>query len=369
MNTEKQLRWGILGTAEIAQKNWQAIRNSGNATLVAVASRSLDSSRKFVDLCKGHVPFPSVPRALGSYEELLAAEDVDAVYIPLPTGLRKQWVIRAAQAGKHVLCEKPCASSVSDLQEMIDACEQNEVQFMDGVMFMHSTRLYQIRHVLEDGTSVGRIKRIAFGFSFYAPEAFHEGNIRVHSELEPHGCLGDLGWYCIRFALWTLEGQLPSRVTANLISQSGRADSPGRVPTEISAELMFEGGVSASFYCSFLVENQQWVNISGTKGYLQVPDFVLPNFGSQMAFEVNNASYHVTGCDFNMEPNVRRFAVPEYSNSHVRAQETHLFRNFSRQVQSGERNREWPELALKTQKVMNAVYESAIAGGQPISPV
>ncbi|MDA1276026.1 MAG: Gfo/Idh/MocA family oxidoreductase [Verrucomicrobia bacterium] len=359
MNTKDTLRWGILGTAEIAQKNWKAIRNSGNATVVAVASRTLDRSRQFIAARQAEAPQPVAPRAMGCYEELLAATDVDAVYIPLPTGLRKEWVLRAAAAGKHVICEKPCAPSVAELEEMIDACNRNKVQFMDGVMFMHSERLNRIREVLEDGTSVGRMKRMAFGFSFYAPEDFYTGNIRAHSGLEPHGCLGDLGWYCIRFALWAMNGKLPTQVTGNLISTAARKDSPNPVPTEFSAELMFDGGISAGFYCSFLVELQQWVNISGTKGYLHVPDFVLPYFGSQLGFETNNASYQVTGCDFNMEPNRRQFWVPEYSNSHARSPESNLFRNFSNQVLGGKRNSAWPELALKTQRVMNACYDSA----------
>src|ERR1044071_2954397 len=109
---EEKLRWGILSTAQIGRKNWKAIRHSGNGRIVAVASRSLENSRRFIAQCQADAPFEPAPRALGSYEELLAAADVDAVYIPLPTGLRKEWVIRAAEAGKHVLCEKPCAVSV-----------------------------------------------------------------------------------------------------------------------------------------------------------------------------------------------------------------------------------------------------------------
>src|SRR5688500_8784269 len=101
-------RWGILGAANIARKNWKAIRNAENATLVAVASRSRERAAQFIDECQGSAPFATAPAACASYEELLARKDVDAVYIPLPTGIRKEWVIRTAQAGKHVLCEKPC---------------------------------------------------------------------------------------------------------------------------------------------------------------------------------------------------------------------------------------------------------------------
>src|SRR5260221_2135393 len=146
--TENKLRWGILGTANIARKNWKAIHHTENSTLVAVASRDLERSRRFIAECQAHTPFEIAPQAFGSYEALLASKDVDAVYLPLPTGLRKEWVIRAAEAGKHVVSEKPCAPSVADLREMIEACRRHHVQFMDGVMFMHSRRLALLREAL-----------------------------------------------------------------------------------------------------------------------------------------------------------------------------------------------------------------------------
>ena len=362
--SEQKLRWGILGTAQIARKNWKAIRNTGNSVLAAVASRDVEKSRRFIAECQAEAPFAETPRAFGSYEELLAAKDVDAVYIPLPTGLRKEWVLRAAAAGKHVVCEKPCATTDADLSEMIAACEKHRVQFMDGVMFMHSRRLGRIREALDDGTSVGQIKRLSLGFSFCAPPEFFTGNIRSQSGLEPHGCVGDLGWYCLRFALWTMNGQLPRQVTGRILSQIGRADSPDAVPTEFSGELFFDGGVSAGFYCSFITENQEWAHISGTKGWLRVPDFVLPFFGDEAGFELNNTVFSMNGCDFNMEPHCRRVTVPEYSNSHVTAQETMLFRNFTAQVQSGRLNAAWPDLALKTQQVLDACLDSARNGGR-----
>src|SRR5579863_1337345 len=134
-------RWGIIGAADIARKNWLSILNSGNGVVVAVASRKLDSAARFIDEFQAQAPFPVKPRALGSYAELIASPDIDAVYIPLPTALRKEWVLAAATAGKHVLCEKPCAVNSSDLGEMIAVCKRHAVQFMDGVMFMHSRRL------------------------------------------------------------------------------------------------------------------------------------------------------------------------------------------------------------------------------------
>ena len=360
------LRWGILGPANIARKNWKAIWNSQNGRVTAVASRDLQRSRRFIDECQAQAPFPSVPRALGSYEELLAATDVDAVYIPLPTGIRGHWVKRAAEAGKHVICEKPCATSVVELVEMLEACQRNQVQFMDDVMFMHSRRLERIREVLDDGQTIGPIRRITSAFTFRAPEDFFVSNIRAQSNLEPAGCLGDLGWYCIRFALWAMNWRLPQRVTGRILSEFKHASSQLPVPTEFSAELLYPEGVTCSLYCSFLTGDEQWVNVSGTGGYLRVPDFVLPFTGTQIAFETGNPIFDVQGCDFEMQPHRRRWAVKERSQSHPTAQESRLFRHFAEQVKSGTLNPLWPEMALKTQQVMQACRESSLAQGQPV---
>ncbi|MBI1839259.1 MAG: Gfo/Idh/MocA family oxidoreductase [Verrucomicrobia bacterium] len=361
--TTRKIRWGILGSAHIARKNWEAILNSGNSTLAAVASRDRRRSQQFIDECSSQAPHPVAPKALGSYEELIASPDVDAVYIPLPTGVRKEWVMKAAAAKKHVLCEKPCAPTLADLRDMVDACKRHGVQFMDGVMFMHSRRLDAIRGVLNDGTTVGEIKRIASAFSFSGGADFLTENIRMHSQLEPHGALGDLGWYCIRFGLWVMNWRLPRQASGRILAQVGRPDSPTAVPTEFSGDLLFDDGVSMNFYCSFLTENQEWAHVSGSKGFLAVPDFVLPFFGSEAVFETNHPTFTVNGSRFNMETRLKRHVVQEYSNNHEGSQETNLFRNFSNQVLSGKLNASWAEMAYQTQQVMESCLASARSGG------
>jgi predicted dehydrogenase len=361
-----KLRWGILGTAQIARKNWKAIQLSGNSTVAAVASRDEQRSRRFIADCQAEAPMEVVPQALGGYADLLEGDAVDAVYIPLPTGLRKEWVLRAAEAGKHVICEKPCAASVADLREMVEACRSQRVQFMDGVMFMHSRRLELLRQVLDDGQSVGEVRRLASAFTFRQSPEFFASNIRTHSALEPLGCLGDLGWYCLRFALWLLNWQMPVQASGRRLSEHGRPDSPAAVPTAFSGELLFAGGVSAEFYCSFLTDTEQWVKVSGTRGCLQMSDFVLPFAGKELSFEVQQADFQVRGCDFRMEAHPRRLSVAEHSHGHTSAQETNLFRNFAAQVRSGQLNPTWPEAALKTQIVVCACLESAQANGRPI---
>jgi predicted dehydrogenase len=351
--TKSLCRWGILGAATIAKKNWQSIHNSGNGTLVAVGSRSLERGAAWVRENQAYVAFEKAPRVM-SYEELLASPEIDAVYIPLPTGVRKDWVIRAAKAGKHVLCEKPCAPNATDLTEMIEACRQNNVQFMDGVMFMHSARLPKLRATLDDGASVGTIRRIMSQFSFNAGDEFHQQNIRVSDELEPLGALGDLGWYNIRFTLWAMNYEMPTHVSGRML----QANNAG-VPIQFSGEMFFSDGVSAGFYNSFATENQQWAHISGTRGHVTVRDFVLPYFGSEAGFELTNSHFQVNGLNFNMESRTRRIFVDEYSNNAPNSQETNLFRNFATLALSKKPDAHWPDIALKTQRVMDACLQSA----------
>ena len=360
-------RWGFLSTAGIGRKNWKGIRRSGNGVVAAVASRDSQKARTFIDECQGEVPLPVAPKALGGYEALLADPDIDAVYVPLPTGMRREWVIRAAEAGKHVLCEKPCAPSLADLTAMTDACRANNVQFMDGVMFMHSKRLPALRAVLDDQDRMGQLRRIGIQFSFCGPDSFFEHDIRTHSELEPQGCLGDLGWYCIRQTLWAVKGELPSEVSARILTEAGQPGSPGKVPVEFSAEMRWSNGVSASFYCSFITENQQFVRFCGSKGYAQVDDFVLPFLGSELKYDVANHAFTVLGCDFNMEQHVERRAVHEYANGWPTAQEANMARSFGQLVLSGKPDGAWPKWSLVTQSVLDACLESA-RSGRSVSP-
>ncbi len=364
--TTPRCRWGILGTAHIARKNWKAIRNAGNSSLVAVASRERERARRFIAECQADVPLTPQPAACGSYRELLDRDDIDAVYVPLPTGIRKEWVIQAAQAGKHVLCEKPCAVCAADLRAMLDACRQNRVQFMDGVMFMHSRRLALLRQTLDDGHTIGSIRRIASQFSFLAPDDFLATNIRASNVLEPLGCLGDLGWYTIRFSLWVMNEQLPQRVVGRVLVEHNAGAGPA-VPMEFSGEMFFAGGATASFYCSFRTGDQQWANVSGTHGYLHVPDFVVPFYGNEVSFETNAPVFRVQNCDFNMESHPRRFAVDEHSSGTANAQEAHMIRTFADIVTSGQLQPRWGEQALATQQVLDALLRSARQGSSEVA--
>jgi predicted dehydrogenase len=358
-------RWGILSTASIGRKNWQGIKLSGNGRVVAVASRSAASSQQYISECQAAVPFEQVPRAIEGYEQLLAADDVDAVYIPLPTGMRKQWVIRAAEAGKHVVCEKPCACNAVDLEEMIAACKNNNVQFMDGVMYMHSQRLSHVREALDGENGIGAIKRIATQFSFCADEEFDADNIRTDSELEPYGCLGDLGWYTIRLAQWVMNYEMPVRVIGRTLSDF-RRENRNPVPMEFEGELHYADGTTSTFYNSFRTGHQQWAHISGSQGHVHISDFVLPFRGEQAKFVVSKPLFQVNDCDFEMVENRKDVAVDEPANSAVNSQETNMLRCFANIVLSGNLDDHWPRIALQTQKLMDACMESSNHASSPV---
>jgi len=353
MSEIRLCRWGILSTAAIARKNWRAIAKTKTGSVVAVASRRLDAAKTFVQECQAHTAQRTLTESVEGYDALLARKDVDAVYIPLPTGLRKEWIIAAAESGKHVLAEKPTALSASDLEEILAACKRNNVQFMDGVMFMHSARLPMLRQILDDGQSIGDIRRIACHFSFLGDDNFSKSNIRVDSQLEPFGCLGDLGWYCIRFLLWANRWQTPIHMTGRCLSRAKGGESESEVPTEFSAELAFPDRSTGSFYCSFATGNQQWAHISGTKGNAFLKDFVLPHYGSEVSFEIEQPTFVVDGCDFHMQEHTRRQIVNEYASGHDPAQEINMFETFNKIVLEGKLDPFWGDIALATQRVMD----------------
>lgn len=351
-------RWGFLSTASIGRKNWQAVRDAGNAVVTAVASRSGDAARAFISECQQECPFEVQPEALGSYEELIESPNVDAVYVPLPTGLRKDWVLRAARACKHVLIEKPAADSAADVEEMIAACREANVQFMDGLMYQHTSRMKKMREVIDSG-AIGEVRRITAQFSFHGGEEFAKSNIRTHSVLESMGALGDLGWYTSRFVLWAMEYEMPVSLSARMHSTMQHPDSPGTVPAELSAELVFQNGASAAMHCSFVAEHCQLAMVSGTKGYLTLRDYVLPFDGSGLDFDVFNSAFVANGCRFTMEPRLTHHEGSEPTNNAPGSQEANLFRTFSSNALAGAPDPFWPEMTLKTQRILDACLFSA----------
>ncbi|MCC9602488.1 Gfo/Idh/MocA family oxidoreductase [Stieleria sp. JC731] len=355
-------RWGILSTANIARKNWKGIRLSGNGVVAGVSSRSADRADQFIDECQREVSFENRPIAFEGHQSLLDSDQIDAVYVPLPTGLRKDWVIAAAKAGKHVLIEKPIADTAEDAQEMLAACRENNVQLMDGVMFDHSQRIKQVRDAVKNG-ELGSIRRIQAHFSFTGDKEFQSGNIRTDPKLERHGCLGDLGWYCIRLILWSMDWKAPSQVSGKTIHKLSREGVDGWVPGEFSGELVFEGGPTASFFCSFLSFNQQTATISGDEGYISLDDYVLPLYGSHTSFDINRHDLEIDNCRWNFRRRTETRVCDEYHSGEPNAQEVGMVRTFADLVNRKEINNELTRRALLTQQLLDACRKSDEAGG------
>ncbi len=245
------LRWGVLSTARIADALVRAFSLSERNKLVAVASRDLAKARAWADK-------RSVPRAFGSYEEMLASDVIDAVYIPLPNSMHKEWTIRAAAQGKHILCEKPLANNAAEVREMIAAAQSNNVTLMEAFMYRFHPQYAQVQEMIAQG-AIGELKIIrgTFGFALTRPE-----EIRWSKELAG-GSLMDVGCYPVN-ASRLITGMEPVAVQASATwGETG-------VDASLAGVLEFPNGVIALIDSSFVIGGHQWVGISGTKGHIGI---------------------------------------------------------------------------------------------------
>src|SRR5262245_46378951 len=182
--SEQRLRFGILGVAKINDRLLPGFRKARHAELLGLASRNLDRAKQAASAA-------GIPRAYGSYEELLADDAIQAVYFPRPNTHHAEWTRRAADAGKHVLVEKPMTPTAAQAREVVDHCAARGVTLMDGFMWPHHPRTRKIRELLDAGT-IGQVRRVAGAFTFPLP--MDPGNIRLKPDLAG-GSLLDVGCY------------------------------------------------------------------------------------------------------------------------------------------------------------------------------
>lgn len=352
-----EVRWGILGAAAIAAKVASAIKEAGNATCVAVASREKGKAETFV---RAHCPEAI---AYGSYEALLEDDRVEVVYIPLPTGIRTEWVLKAAARKKHVLCEKPIAPTEQEVARMLKGCRDAGVQFMDNTMLMHGERMQSICQVIKDAELFGAPRHVTSTFTI--PRAMQESwatsNIRMKQALEPHGCLGDLGWYCARLSLVVFGGESPEAVSCHFLEETSEG-----VPVQAAATLRFSGGRTAVFDCSYKLAFRNWAEIVSDKCALSVKDFVIPAKADVCDFTV----YKVGVGDRSLTFPIEIIKVAEFRGT---AQHTALVEKMSSIAASGKLEEFWPHVAAQTQRLIDALMASArqqggwvpLGGAQP----
>ncbi|KAI3747613.1 hypothetical protein L6452_10129 [Arctium lappa] len=352
------VRFGILGCAEIARKVCRAINLSPNSILHAISSRSTEKAKQFA--LKNNLS--ELVKVYGSYEEVLDDLSVDAVYIPLPTSLHLKWALLAAEKKKHVLLEKPTALDVGELDRILEACDSNGVQFMDGSMWYHHPRTARMKELISDPNLFGEVKMIYSSSSFMPPPQFFENNIRTKADLDRFGALGDAGWYCIGAILWAMNYKLPTTVRAlpaTTLNSNGVIMS-----TTVSIHWEQEGTV-ATFYCSFLAHETMDVSVLGSKGSFHVEDLIIP-------YEEISASFNFTsGASF-----VDRHLGWNMTEQEVRMhnelpQEALMVKEFSRLVKgikdsSMGPDTKWGGISRTSQVVLDAVKSSVDSGSKTV---
>ena len=324
--SRKKIRWGILGVAKINERILPSFAHAENAELAAIASRSLERAQEAAHRDR-------IPKAYGSYEALLKDPDIDVVYNPLPNTLHAEWTMKAADHGKHILCEKPLAPTADEAQKMVDYCAARGVHLMDGFMWPHHPRTAKLREDLDRGI-IGEIRRVTAAFTFKM-EKPDPANIRLKPELGG-GSLLDVGCYPVFGIRWVF-GVEPVQVFA-------RAKVDFGVDMEMTGMMWFADGRLASFDCGFTLPLRMGVEITGSNGVITLNDLWLP---------APAASFHIR------KPN-----QPEPDTVTVTGEDqiAHMLRNFSRSVQTGEPVKQAPSEGVKTLRVLDALTKSARTG-------
>ncbi|HEX6331418.1 MAG TPA: Gfo/Idh/MocA family oxidoreductase [Actinomycetota bacterium] len=282
----RPVRWGVLSTAKIAvEKVIPGMRTAERCDLVAIASRDPALAGEWASRL-------GIPKAHGSYEALLADPDVEAVYIPLPNHLHAEWTMRAAEAGKHVLCEKPLALSSEQAQEMIEACRNADVLLMEAFMYRVHPQWVRVREIVSSGR-LGELLVVEGFFSYRNLDPHDIRNIADYGG----GALMDIGCYPINVARM-MFGAEPSGVKAFL-----RRDPSFGTDVLTTAVLDF-GGRHATFTCSTQLENDQRVHLIGTQGRLlvEIPFNIPPDRATRLFF--------TAGGDPPVAPNTEIIEIP-----------------------------------------------------------
>lgn len=259
----KNVRWGILSTAGIAQKALlPAFGRADNAEVVAIASSRLAKAEAVAHTF-------GIEKAYEGYDALLDDPDIDAVYIPLPNHLHKQWVIKAAKKGKHILCEKPATIHAEEFREMEAICREHGVIFMEAFMYYFHPQHDRVKEIIDSG-EIGDVTYMQAGFTFYLDEEKRADNIRM-SEEKGGGSIYDIGCYTIHSLRNILRAE-PESVHIHAVM-----DPVYQVDTDVEGYLTFPNGVRATFQSSFSLAFRNEYRIFGTAGSITVPRAYRPD--------------------------------------------------------------------------------------------
>jgi len=320
------VRWGIVSTARINAASIPGLNESPDSELVAVASRTEARAAEYAQEW-------GIPRAHGSYEALLADPDVEAVYISLPNGDHVEWSVRALEAGKHVLCEKPLARRPQEVERAFDAADRAGRLLMEAFMWRQHPQSKRLLELVRGG-AIGelRLVRTCFSFTLGDPD-----DIRLDPELEG-GALMDIGCYCVSGSRF-LAGE-PVTVSAQQVP------APKGVDMRLTGTLVFAGGVLAQLDCAFDLPDRQGLEAVGSEGSLHV---AMPWAIEQPGIELRRGG------------DVERIEIEGVDRYRLQSD------NFSRAVRGVEPPLLGREDALRQARTIDALYRSAEQGGAPVA--
>lgn len=352
----KTLRLGILSTANIASTIFHGVAQLDNVTAVAVASRTIEKAETFA---KRH----GIPKTC-EYPALIEDPDVDAVYIPLPTALAGAWAVRAAQAGKHVLVDKPF-DSAKTVRAIVAAADEKGVVFMDGTHFVHTQRAKEVMRLIGAGR-IGRVRGVVASFTVPLELA---GDIRKDASLEPQGAIGDLGWYCARAAVAFL-GTGTTRDIREVVCVGSRFGE-GEVVNNARGVVVFDDGRTLDFDCAFdEIVMRQRVEVVGERGAMRWDGFVVPDEQWDTHTEEGEMKTDVN-IDTKFEVETRRakengFPLPSGRETVVvkegKWQAAGMVEEFKRVVDAndGEKRKKWAEEAVCAQRILDAMHDALV---------
>ncbi|MFN2203793.1 MAG: Gfo/Idh/MocA family protein [Caldilineaceae bacterium] len=249
------IRWGLLSTAKINNALITPIRQSARSELVAVASRSESTARAYANE-------NGIPKAVAGYEALLEDPEIDVVYIPLPNSMHAEWTVRAAEAGKHVLVEKPASVTLDGLNQMAAAAKANDVTVFEAFMYLHHPQTQLAKEMIDAGR-LGKIQTVTSWFHFYLPPE-NSTNIRLSTDLVGGG-LWDVGVYPNSLAIYMIGDGTPTEVWAQqIVGESG-------VDVAMRSQLRFNNGAVAQLSSGLRSPFREGAHIVGEFGSLVIP--------------------------------------------------------------------------------------------------
>lgn len=248
-----KLRWGILGTGNIAGQFATGLNASRRGVAAAVGSRTAQTAEAFAKTY-------GIPRAFGSYDDLVADAEIDVVYNSLPNSLHAQWTIRALSAGKHVLCEKPLAMNAAEAERMFDAAAKAGKVLMEAFMYRTHPQTLAVMEAVRSG-AIGKPRLIRTSFCFRVRKI--DGNVRFVRELGGGGLM-DVGCYCVNFARLFAESEPSAIQTSANFHETG-------VDELAAGTLVFPNGIVSTFVCGMCVQADNTAYICGSDGYIEIP--------------------------------------------------------------------------------------------------